>query len=173
MSRHLGRVAEREPPCGREVLLTPGCRRGVPRARRSLCGVTDPVEPGASRPARDPFRLVAGLLSGLQALSLVGVVAFYLWELGRGASDDATRVVMSAVLIAVFAALLAVVARGWLRGQDWPKTATVVWNVLLLPVAWSLVQADQRWVGVLLGAVALAGVVAAVGARTGEDVQES
>jgi len=129
--------------------------------------------PPPLRPGRDPFRLVAGLLCGLHVAVLLGFVGFYLWELGQGAADDALRAVLSTVLIAVFAVLLGLVARGWLRGQDWPKTATVVWNVLLLPVSWSLFQGGQRVVGVVLGLVALAGAVAAVGARTGEDLDEA
>jgi hypothetical protein len=116
---------------------------------------------------------VAGVLCALHALVLLGFVVFYLWELGQGASDDATRVVMSAVLIAVFAVLLGLVARGWLRGQDWPKTPTVVWNVLLLPVAWSLIQADRALVGVGLGLAAVAGVLAAVLAQSAEPVDET
>jgi hypothetical protein len=144
----------------------------MPRARRTLCAVTHPSQVVPQRPPSDPLRRVAGVLCALHAAALLGVVVFYVWELGQGASDDATRVVMSAVLIAVFAVLLALVARGWLRGQDWPKTATVVWNVLLLPVAWSLVQADRVLVGVVLGVVAVAGVVAAVGARSAETVDD-
>lgn len=113
-------------------------------------------------------RLVAGVLCAVQALTLVGFVVFYLVELVRGASDDPTRVVMSAVLIAVFAALLGLVARAWLRGANWPNTPTIVWNVLLLPVSWSLIQGGWAAVGIPLLVVALAAVVSAAKADTGE-----
>lgn len=142
---------------------------GGANGRASLCGVTEPAPHDAPAPTnRDVARLVAGVLCALQALTLVGFVVFYLVELVRGASDDPTRVVMSAVLIAVFAALLGLVARAWLRGANWPNTPTIVWNVLLLPVSWSLIQGGWAAVGIPLLVVALAAVVSAAKADTGE-----
>ena len=99
---------------------------------------------------------------------LLGFCAFYLWELVQGAGDDPTRVVMSVVLIAVFAVLLGVLGRAWLRGANWPNTPTIVWNVLLLPVAWSLFQAGHPVLALALGAVGVLGVVAAARADTSE-----
>ena len=117
--------------------------------------------------ARDPFRLLAAGLCGLHAVVLLGFCAFYLYELVRGAGDP-TRVVMSVVLIAVFAVLLGALGRAWVRGANWPNTPTVVWNVLLLPVAWSLFQAGRGVVAIVLAAVAVLGIVAAVRADTSE-----
>ena len=148
----------------------------MPRARRTLCVVTDASTPDLRAGRRDPYRLAAGALCALQALVLVGVVVFYVVELARGESDDATRAVMSAVLILVFALLLGVLARGWLRGDNWPSTPTIVWNVLLLPVSWSLLQAGRAVVAVPLLLVALAAVVCSARADTrdrGEDAHLS
>lgn len=111
---------------------------------------------------------MAAGVSVLQSLALLGFCGFYLWELARDGGDDATRVVMSAVLIAVFAVALAVLARAWWAGANWPNTPTVVWNLLLLPVAWSLLQSEQTLLAALVGLVAVAGVVAAVGADTAD-----
>lgn len=126
-----------------------------------------PAGAPASAPSRrDPFRLLAAALCGLQALVLLGFCAFYLWELAQGAGDDPTRVVMSIVLIAVFAVLLGVLGRGWLQGANWPNTPTIVWNVLLLPVAWSLFQAGRGVLALALAVVGVLGVVAAARADT-------
>ena len=126
-----------------------------------------PAAAPASAPSRrDPFRLIAAALCGLQALVLLGFCAFYLWELVQGAGDDPTRVVMSIVLIAVFAVLLGVLGRGWLQGANWPNTPTIVWNVLLLPVAWSLFQAGRGVLALALAVVGVLGVVAAARADT-------
>ena len=116
---------------------------------------------------------MAGGVCALQAVVLLGFCGFYLWELARGSGADPTRVVMSAVLIAVFAVGLAFVARGWWRGAGWPNTPTVVWNVLLLPVGWSLLQSGRALVAACVGVVAVTGIVAAVRAgitpQSGED----
>jgi hypothetical protein len=126
--------------------------------------VTSPA-PAPSRP-RDPFRAVAAGICALQALALLGFVGFYLWELTQDSAADVTRVVMSALLILVFAVGIAALARGWVRGDNWPSTPTVVWNALLLPVGWSLVQGDRGLVGALVILIALIGILAAIRADT-------
>ena len=108
----------------------------------------------------------------MQVVTLLGFVVFYLWELTQDSAGDVARVVMSALLIAVFAVGIGVMARGWLRGDNWPNTPTVVWNALLLPVGWSLVQGGRGLVGALVIAVALVGIVAAIRANT-TDAEES
>jgi O-antigen/teichoic acid export membrane protein len=109
---------------------------------------------------------VAAGVCGLQVVALLGFVVFYLWELTQDSADDVARVVMSALLIAVFAVGIGAMARGWVRGDNWPNTPTVVWNLLLVPVGWSLVQGDRGLVGALVIVVALVGIVAAIRADT-------
>jgi cytochrome b561 len=128
--------------------------------------VTSPA-PAPSRPP-DLFRVVAAGICGLQALALLGFVGFYLWELTQDSSDDVARVVMSALLILVFAVGIAALARGWVRGDNWPNTPTVVWNALLLPIGWSLGQSDHGLLGALVIVVALAAIVAAIRADTSD-----
>ena len=112
------------------------------------------------------FRAVAAGICALQALALLGFVGFYLWELTQDSSDDVARVVMSALLILVFAVGIGALARAWLRGDNWPNTPTVVWNALLLPVGWSLVQSDHGLIGALVIVIALVGILAAIRADT-------
>ena len=135
--------------------------------------VTEQPSPTGSAPhltgrSRDVFRDLAATVSAVQAMSLLGFVVFYLWELTQGASDDAVLVVMSALLILVFAAGIGALARGWWNGDNWPNTPTVVWNLLLLPVAWSLFQAGRGVVALVLAAVAVLGIFSAVRADTSE-----
>lgn len=115
-------------------------------------------------------RLVAGGVCLLQSLTLGALTVFYVWELAVGASADPARAVMSALLIAVGAVALALLARGWWRGLRWVSTPTIVWNLLLLPVAWTVLQSGRTVLGVLIGGAALLALVtAARSARAGFD----
>lgn len=120
---------------------------------------------GGSRGAR----VVAGVLCGLQALVLLAFAAFYLYELVLGEGSDATRVVMSALVIVLAAIGLAALSRGWFRWTRWPRTPTVLWDLLLLPVGWGLVQGGRGAVGGLVVAVALVTGGAALLAPRPED----
>jgi hypothetical protein len=124
--------------------------------------------PDPSAHGRDRGRIAAAAVCLAQALFLLGFCVFSLVELAGGGSDDAVRVVMEVLLIALFAGGLLALARGWLVGRNWPNTPTIVWNGLLLPVAWGLVQGGRGWVGLLVAGVAVGGIVAAVAADTGE-----
>lgn len=115
-------------------------------------------------PAKRQTAARAGAVIGtaLQALVLVGLAAFYVVEMIEGGTDDLTRAATSTVLILVFAVLLIVLALGWHRGADWPRTPTLLWNALLLPVAWSMYQSDRPLVGVGVAALALLTAVASL-----------
>ncbi len=115
-------------------------------------------------------RTAAGTLTAalclLHALVLTGLAAYYLVELTAGAGSDRARVLTSAVLILVFAVLLAVLARLWWTGSRWATTPTIVWNIVLVPVAVTLLQAGQVVLGAALAVVAVLGVVAAAAGRS-------
>jgi hypothetical protein len=114
-------------------------------------------------------RRLAGLLTALQALTLAGFAVYYVVELARGEGSDATRVLMSALLILLAALALAAVARGWLSTSAWPRTPTIVWNVLLLPVGVGLVQGNRPLAGWLVLGVGVVAGLAAVAARDPEN----
>jgi len=118
---------------------------------------------------RRSARAVAGALCLTQALVLAGFGVFYLVELVAGAGSDQTRVVMSAVLILVFAVGLGWLARLWWSGSTWATTPTILWNVLLVPVALGFVQSGQPLLGILLFVVLVATVAAATGGRVSSD----
>ena len=113
-------------------------------------------------------RRLAALVTGLQSLALAGFAVFYVVELVLGEGSDATRVVMSAVLILAGAVGLGVLARGWLGTAQWPRTPTIVWNAILLPVGFSLVQNTRVLVGWTVIVVALVAIAAAWVARDPE-----
>jgi len=111
-------------------------------------------------------QLVAGAVCLLQAAVLAGLSVFYVVELSAGAGSDRMRVVSSTVLILVLAAGLALLGRLWLVGSGRPATPTVVWALLLVPVAVGMAQSGQVLICVgLLGLVVL--TLAAVAASWG------
>ena len=120
---------------------------------------------GSPAPATRGPRVLAGISCLLQALALLGFAAYYLYELSLGEGSDATRVVMSALVILVGAVGLGVLAKGWFGERGWPRTPTLVWHLLLVPVAVSLFQAGRSLLASVVLLVALVTVVAAVAVR--------
>ena len=78
----------------------------------------------------------------------------------RGASLSNTSHLMFSVFTVLFAVGLGLVARGLWQGLSWPRTAAVVWLVLLLPVGWAMVQAGRGLVGALILGSAAVGIAA-------------
>ncbi len=128
---------------------------------------------GTPPPLTRAPRRVAGASCAMQALALLGFAAFYLYELSIGEGSDATRVVMSAVVILLFAAALALMAWGWLTDRGWQRAPTIVWHLLLLPVGVSLLQAGQALLGWTLLLVALVTFLAALAARQDPDEESA
>lgn len=117
-----------------------------------------------TEPGRGAAHRVAALLTLVEALVLLGFVVFYVYEMASGATDDLTRASTSGALILVFAIFLLVLARAWARRADWTRTPTLLWNALLLPVAWSLHGSDRTMLALAVAAVAVASIGAALAA---------
>lgn len=125
---------------------------------RSGAVTTQPPKRGRTQ---RQWAVLAAVVCAAQVLALAGFVVFYLYEIGIGASDDTGRAVMSVVLFVVFGSGLAAMGRAWLRDQAWPRTPTIVWNLLLLPVAWGLRSGDQLAVSLTVGVAAVLAIAAA------------
>jgi hypothetical protein len=117
------------------------------------------LPPTASAPGA---RLAVTALCALEGLVLLGFACLYGYEISIGESDSLARALMSMLLILVGGVALLLLARGWRTGGSWPRTPTIVWNALLLPVAWSLHQGGRTAIGAALAALAVASVVAAI-----------
>jgi hypothetical protein len=124
---------------------------------------------GSPPPPARGARGLAGASCVLQALTLVGFAAYYLYELSVGEGSDAVRVVMSAVVILLGAAGLGALARGWFTQRGWPRTPTIVWHLLLVPVGISLLQAGRTWLGWVVLVVAVVTTLAALAVPRGLD----
>lgn len=136
---------------------SPGCGPGRPSGSRP-----DPARPpsAVTGPA-GTAALVACAGCVVHGLALLGIGGFYLWEVLRGEQDSVARALTSVLLIGVVAGGLGLLARGWRRGAAWARTPTLVWNALLVPVAWSLFQAAHPLVGAAVGGTAVVVLLAA------------
>ena len=104
--------------------------------------------------------LVAATIIALHALGCAVFAVVCPFAAAKDAGLSTTSHVMFSVSTALFSVGLGLVARGLWRGLGWPRTATVVWLVLLLPVGWVMVQAGWGLVGALILGTAGVGIVA-------------
>jgi hypothetical protein len=100
----------------------------------------------------------------VHVLVLVAVAVFYGVELARGEGSSTVTVVMSAVVILAFAALLALLARAWFVGSTRAVVPTFVWNGLLIPVVVALYGAEQTLIATGVLVIVMLGLVTAAGA---------
>jgi hypothetical protein len=100
----------------------------------------------------------AGLLVGLQGLVGVGFALFEVLNL-RSATLGVGAVLGEAGMFVVLGVALLAVAAGLVRGRFWARTPAVVVQILLLPVAYSLlVPSRQVLLGAVVAVVALLGL---------------
>lgn len=110
------------------------------------------------------MRVLAAACCVVHAGVLGGFGAFYVVELAIGGGSDPARVGVSAVLILLVAASLAVLGWLWWTGSRRPTVPTLIWNALLVPVAVGLAQSGQAVPSALLAGLLLASAAAALGA---------
>ena len=109
---------------------------------------------------------VAAMIIGLQALGCVVLAVAFPLAAARDAGLSTASHLMFSVFTGLFAAGLGLAARGLWRGLSWPRTASVVWLLVLLPVAWAMVQSGWRNLGSLILGSAVVAIVA-VAAESG------
>ncbi len=115
-----------------------------------------------SRPA--PLVLAAVLL-GAEALAAIAFGAVALTQIRMSRASLGFGV---ALLMLAFGLLLALVARGVLRGRRWSRGPAAATQLILLPIAWSFRASPTTWVAVLIAVTAVAIMVGLVHPRSTE-----
>lgn len=95
-------------------------------------------------------------------MALAGFAFFYAYEIATGKATDMGPAVMSAMLIALFAGGLYSLARAWLGPETWQRNPSIVWFLLLLPVAYTALTSGSALVGVPIVLTAALGLWAAI-----------
>ncbi|MER5196034.1 hypothetical protein ACWD3J_26115 [Streptomyces sp. NPDC002755] len=126
-----------------------------------------PAAPETAEPR--PRRLTyAAALVALEGLALV-VGGVWMFALGIGGDpDDRQQALTGGVTLIVLALLPLLAARGLLGLRGWSRGPAVITQIMALPVAYSLLQADSMAIpaGIALAAVAVASLVLLVNGET-------
>ncbi|MFI7017785.1 hypothetical protein [Streptomyces sp. NPDC050164] len=116
-----------------------------------------------------PRRLTyAALLAALEGLALV-VGGVWILVLGlTGEPDDRQQAVTGGITLVVLALLPLLAARGLLARRSWSRGPAVITQLMALPVAYNLLQADSMAIpaGIALAVVAVAALVLLVNPET-------
>lgn len=124
--------------------------------------------PGSDESAvhRDPAAMVAAGVLAAHVLTLLAFGAYYLVRLARHDVANVGGVVESVGLLLVVAVLLALLARAMLVGRSWARTPTVVWLLLLVPVAVGMFQSGRPDLGAVVLLLSVAGIGGVIRARS-------
>ncbi|MHA4775206.1 hypothetical protein L1085_011965 [Streptomyces sp. MSC1_001] len=118
-----------------------------------------------------PARLAAAAaVAGIEALGLVAGGVYMLVDALTRTSGDATGALTGAVTLVALGLIPLAAARGlWLR-RSWSRGPAVITQILALPVAWQMLQANSAIIpaGVVLGVLAVTGLVLLVNPATTE-----
>lgn len=123
----------------------------------------------AGAPGARPGRLTAAAaLNALEGLALVVGGAWMLVTGLTGHPDDRTSAVTGGVTLIVLALLPLLAARGLLALRGWSRGPAVITQIMALPVAYNLLQADSVAIpaGIALAVVAVAALVLIVNPET-------
>ncbi|WP_405857467.1 hypothetical protein OG361_26685 [Streptomyces sp. NBC_00090] len=118
-----------------------------------------------------PTRLAAAAaVAGIEALGLVAGGVYMLVNSLTGEAGDLTGALTGAVTLVALGLIPLAAARGlWLR-RAWSRGPAVITQILALPVAWQMLQADSAMIpaGIVLGVLAVTGLVLLVNPATTE-----
>lgn len=122
-------------------------------------------ETAGPRPRRLTY---AAVLAALEGLALVVGGAWMLVEGLAGDPDDRQSAVTGGVTLIVLALLPLLAARGLLARRSWSRGLTVITQIMALPVAYNLLQADSVAIpaGIALAVVAVTALILLINPAT-------
>lgn len=130
-----------------------------------------PEAPEPAAPGPRPGRLTAAAaLSALEGLALAAGGVYMLVMGLAGSPDDPRQAETGGVTLIVLALLPLLAARGLLKQRRWSRGPAIITQIMALPVAWQLLQADSAAIpaGIALAVVAIASLVLLVHPATTE-----
>ncbi|MFH8973952.1 hypothetical protein [Streptomyces sp. NPDC017890] len=128
-----------------------------------------PTPVAAEEAGPRPGRLTAAAaLAALEGLALVVGGAWMLVGGLTGHPDDRTSAITGGITLIVLALLPLLAARGLIGRRGWSRGPAVITQIMALPVAYNLLQADSVAIpaGIVLGVVAVTALVLLVNPAT-------
>ncbi|MEU3739065.1 hypothetical protein AB0E78_18515 [Streptomyces sp. NPDC032198] len=127
--------------------------------------------PEAPEPGPRPGRLTAAAaLAALEGVALIAAGVYMLVMGLAGDPDNPEQATTGGITLIVLALLPLLAARGLLRRRSWSRGPAIITQIMALPVAWQLLQADSMAIpgGIALAAVAVTALVLLVNPATTE-----
>ncbi|MFC8272667.1 hypothetical protein ACFUJR_09005 [Streptomyces sp. NPDC057271] len=118
-----------------------------------------------------PVRLTAAAaVAGIEALALVAGGVYVLVTAFTGDPDGLTQALMGGVTLIALGLIPGAASRGLLLRRSWSRGPAIITQILALPVAWQLLQANSAMIpaGIALAALAVGGLVLLVNPATTE-----
>ncbi|MFF0436225.1 hypothetical protein ACFYU9_28940 [Streptomyces sp. NPDC004327] len=128
------------------------------------------AEPAAEPGARRGRLTAAAVVAGVEGLALVAGGLYLLVTSLTHTSGDLTSALMGGATLIALGLIPLAAARGLLRRRSWSRGPAVITQILALPVAWQLLQANSVMIpaGIALAALAVTGLVVLVNPATTE-----
>ncbi|MEU3860878.1 hypothetical protein AB0F03_26490 [Streptomyces sp. NPDC028722] len=128
----------------------------------------DTAEAAAATEPRPRRLTYAAALAALEGAGLVGGGLWVLVRALTGDPDGRQQAVTLGITLVVLALLPLLAARGLLLRRGWSRGPAVITQLMALPVAYNLLQADSVAipVGIVLAVVAVAALVLLVNSET-------
>ncbi|WP_399929401.1 hypothetical protein [Streptomyces kanamyceticus] len=127
------------------------------------------LEPATSGPR--PARLTAAAaLTALEGLALLAGGAYMLVMGLAGSPDNPRQAETGGITLIVLALLPLLAASGLMKLRRWSRGPAIITQIMALPVAWQLLQADSAAIpgGIVLAIVAVTSLVLLVNPTTTE-----
>ncbi|WP_120051020.1 hypothetical protein [Streptomyces griseorubiginosus] len=134
-------------------------------ATPSSAETAETAEISGPRPRRLTY---AAALAGLEGLALLAGGGWLLVEGIVGDPDDRQSAVTGGITLIVLALLPLLAARGLLARRSWSRGPAVITQIMALPVAYNLLQADSAAIpaGIALAVVAVAALILLINSET-------
>ncbi|MCC3296774.1 hypothetical protein [Arthrobacter caoxuetaonis] len=104
----------------------------------------------AEQAGRPPAALLISAILVLEALGLLGVAAWYIYNLLTATATSLGGAVFTLILVIVLAVWLLVVGHFFFRGMRWTRAAALVWQLFMIVLAVPTLQGGVVLVGLLL-----------------------
>jgi hypothetical protein len=118
---------------------------------------TEPRHPDGT--AVGPARATAAGVTAAQGLTFVGLGIATAITVGTGKADDGGSAALAAAFWMLAGVGLGLVAWALWRGRHWARSPSLVWQLLMLPVGWSLLD-TQSVIGLIVLVSAVAALIA-------------